>query len=548
MPLRLDDALLSRLRADLAASDFTVDRLSAPDAWGPAAGAALFRGERVAARRALERSAVAHEGARASGTLALLFVLGYPRGLDDVAAALPTLGVEGARELGLVAVDGAEVRPLVDLRPYSFVDAGGEAAWWIASDLGELAVGGALREDHVLGVGGASATLAGLMVPRPVDRALDLGTGCGIQALHLARHARHVVATDISERALGIAAFNAALNLVDGVEFRLGSLFEPVAGEAFDHIVSNPPFVITPRTEGVPEYEYRDGGMVGDELVASVVAAAGAHLAPGGIAQVLGNWETGGTTAAGEPTGGTTAAGEQTGGTTAAGEPTGGTTSRKGAYSVPEWAARGGVPVDAWVVERELQDPAAYAETWIRDGGTRPGTPDFERLTEAWLDDFERRGVVEVGFGYVTLRRPVEASAEPVVRVERLQAGLGRNDSGLGAHVLQTLDAIDALRGASDDDVLAVRWTVAGDVTEERHFWPGQDDPTVIRLQQGGGFGRTVESGTALSALVGASDGELSAAAIVAALAQLLQADEAALRVELAPRLRELVTVGVLRR
>ncbi|GAB2985093.1 DUF7059 domain-containing protein [Frigoribacterium salinisoli] len=527
MPLRLDDALLSRLRADLAASDFTVDRLSAPDAWGPAAGAALFRGERVAARRALERSAAGSEAARASGTLALLFVLGYPQPLGAVASALPTLGVDGARELGLVAVEGDEVRPLMDLRPYAFVDAGGEASWWIVSDLGELAVGGALREDHVLGVGGASATLAGLMVPRPVDRALDLGTGCGIQALHLARHARHVVATDISQRALDIAAFNAALNLVDGVEFRLGSLFEPVAGEVFDHIVSNPPFVITPRAEGVPEYEYRDGGMVGDELVATVVAAAVEHLVPGGVAQLLGNWETGGATDA------------------AGGAPG---PSRKGAYSVPEWAARGSVAVDAWVVERELQDPAAYAETWIRDGGTRPGTPDFERLTEAWLDDFERRGVTEVGFGYVTLRRPVDAAAVPVVRVERLQSGLGRDDAGLGAHVLQTLDAVDALRGATDDDVLATHWTVAGDVTEERHFWPGQDDPTVIRLQQGGGFARTVESGTALSALVGASAGELSAAAIVAALAQLLQADEADLRAELAPRVRELVTVGVLRR
>jgi len=554
VPLRLDDALLSRLRADLASSDFTVDRLSAPDAWGPAAGAALFRGERVAARRALERSAAGSEAARASGTLALLFVLGYPQPVGAVAAALPTLGVDGARELGLVAVEGDGVRPLMDLRPYAFVDAGGEASWWIASDLGELAVGGALREDHVLGVGGASATLAGLMVPRPVDRALDLGTGCGIQALHLARHARHVVATDISQRALDIAAFNAALNLVDGVEFRLGSLFEPVAGEVFDHIVSNPPFVITPRAEGIPEYEYRDGGMVGDELVSTVVAAAGEHLAPGGVAQLLGNWETGGTTAAAGRTGGTTAAAGRTGGTTAAAGETGGTAggargpSRKGAYSVPEWAARGSVPVDAWVVERELQDPAAYAETWIRDGGTRPGTPDFERLSEAWLDDFERRGVTEVGFGYVTLRRPVDAAAEPVVRVERLQSGLGRNEAGLGAHVLQTLDAVDALRGATDDEVLATHWTVAGDVTEERHFWPGQDDPTVIRLQQGGGFARTIESGTALSALVGASDGELSAAAIVAALAQLLQADEADLRSELAPRLRELVTIGVLRR
>ena len=543
MPLvSTDPALLARLRSDLSSSGFTVDRLSGPDAWGPTAGAALFRGERVAARRALRRSVESNEGIRPAATLALLFILGYPQPRADVERALPTLGVDGAESLGLIELDTASapttapapttasastsqttaptVRARVDLRPYSFVDGVGEAAWWIASDLGELALGGALREDHVLGVGGASATLAGLIVPRDVDRALDLGTGCGIQAMHVARHARHVVATDISRRALDFAAFNSALNLIDGIEFRLGSLFEPVAGETFDHVVSNPPFVITPRLEGVPEYEYRDGGMEGDDLVASVVGEVGRHLAPGGIAQLLGNWESAGA---------------------------GGSPAKKGAYSVSDWAARGLVPLDVWVVERELQDPAAYAETWIRDGGTRPGTDDFERLYEAWLGDFETRRIEQVGFGYVTLRRPVDEATAPVVRIERLLGAMGANEVGLGAHLLETLDSLDALRGLDDDALLATHPRVAGDVTEERHYWPGNDDPTVITLRQGGGFARSIESGTALSALVGASDGELSAAAIAGALAQLLDVEEARLRQELAPRLRELVTVGMLR-
>lgn len=525
MPLvSTDTALLTRLRSDLSSSGFTVERLSSPEAWGPTAGAALFRGERVAARRALRRSVETHESIRGAATLAMLFILGYPQSRAEVEAALPTLGVDGAVALGLVeaveAPAASSVRARVDLRPYSFVDAGGEVSWWIASDLGELALGGALREDHVLGVGGASATLAGLMIPRQVDRALDLGTGCGIQALHVARHARRVVATDISQRALDFAAFNAALNLVDGIEFRLGSLFEPVAGETFDHIVSNPPFVITPRVEGVPEYEYRDGGMEGDDLVAAVVAQVGEHLTPGGVAQLLGNWEQGGA---------------------------GSAPAKKGAYSVADWAARGGVPLDVWVVEREVQDPAAYAETWIRDGGTRPGTDDFERLSEAWLGDFEARRIDEIGFGYVTLRRPVDGAAVPLVRIERLLGGIGSNDAGLGAHLLTTLDAVEALGRLDDDALLAAHLRVAGDVTEERHYWPGNDDPTVITLRQGGGFARSVESGTALSALVGACDGELSAAAIVGALAQLLDVEEARLEQELTPRLRELVTVGMLR-
>ena len=57
--------------------------------------------------------------------------------------------------------------------------------------------------DHVLGISSAATSLAQLTVREPVGRALDLGTGCGVQALHLAAHCRRVVATDVNQRALG---------------------------------------------------------------------------------------------------------------------------------------------------------------------------------------------------------------------------------------------------------------------------------------------------------------------------------------------------------
>jgi len=83
-------------------------------------------------------------------------------------------------------------------------------------------------------------------------------------------------------------------------------------------------------------------------------------------------------------------------------------------------------------------------------------------------------------------------------------------------------------------------------VTEERHYWPGSQDPTVMTLRQGGGFGRSVPLDTALAALVGACDGELSVRAIAAAIAQLLEVDETALLRELLPAVRELVVTGFL--
>ncbi|MFB9310765.1 methylase of polypeptide subunit release factors [Agromyces hippuratus] len=541
-PLTLADAarvdeLLGLLRADLVAADFTVEALEA--LWGDDAAAALHRGERVPARRVLDARRREHGASAGLATLAELFVLGVavPRG--ELGEALDGLGVDGAIELGLVSEVGeaagpggeASVRARLDLRPYAFTDAHGRGEWWVISDLGELALGHALGEHHVLGVGGASMTLSGLMLPTPARRVLDLGTGCGIQAMHASRFADRIVATDISERALEIARLNLVLNGIDGVELRLGSLFEPVAGERFDRIVSNPPFVITPRIEGVPEYDYRDGGMVGDALVEAVIRGAQDHLEPGGVAQLLGNWEY---RDGGAPDGDAGGASD-------------------GLERVGDWAAA----LEHWVIEREVQHVTEYAETWIRDGGTRPGTAEFDRLYDAWLDDFAARGVSHVGFGYVLLRRAdAAASADStagagrlarLARLERLHGPLGSNEAGLGAHLADCLVEHDRQAALDDAALAAARFTTAGDVTEERHYWPGDDDPTAMLLRQGGGFGRAISLDTGLAALVGASDGDLSVGAIVAALAQLLEVDETALAADLLPAVRTLVDDGMLR-
>ena len=512
--MRLNGAMtessLDLLRRDLVSAHFSVAALG--ELWGDVAAAALYRGQPIPALRALE--AYRSGSSAPLATLARLFVLGDPVPVGPLAAALPALGVPGAVGLGLVDVQDGDAVPLLDLRPYSFVDALGPGEWWIASDLGELALGHALPEDHVLGVGGASMTLSGLMLQAPVTSALDLGTGCGIQALHASRHAERVVATDISPRALELAAFNSGLNGVRNIDFRLGSLFDPVEGERFDHIVSNPPFVITPRSEGVPAYEYRDGGMVGDALVEAVIEHAFDHLAPGGVAQLLANWEYRGDGDAFDRVRGWLDSGRAAG-------------------------------LDAWVIERDVQDAAEYAETWIRDGGTRAATPEFDDLLGAWLDDFAGRDVTSVGFGYVLLRRP-ETGPPSLRRLERLHGSLGRHEAGLGIHLGAALAAHDWQAAAGDAELEAARLAVAADVTEERHSWPGDEGPTAMLLRQGGGFGRTVQAGTALIAFVGACDGELSVGAIVAAIAELLEVDAAALTDELLPAIRGLIDDGFL--
>jgi hypothetical protein len=494
---------IARLRTDLSSAEYTVAHLE--DLWGTDAAAALTRGHRVPARRALD----ARAGFDPAAVLARAFVLGLPVSVEDLGRALPTLGTAGAVELGLVDDTCAAI---IDLRPYAFTDSWGAAEWWIASDLGELALGRPLPEDHVLGVGGASLTLSSLQLQRSSRLTLDLGTGCGIQAMHASRHSGRVIATDISPRALELAAVNAELNGIHTIEFRLGDLYEPVRGEIFDFIVSNPPFVITPRRDGVPTYEYRDGGRVGDAIVAEVVAGAARQLAPGGIAQLLGNWEY--------------------------------HTTQSGLERIGEWIDAAGL--DGWVVEREVQDSALYAQTWIRDGGTRAGA-ESDLLEDAWLDDFETRGVTSVGFGYVTLRKPEAEPRRPAERLRRLEHLDGPVAAGLGEHVDATLRAYDWQAALDDDGIARAMLRVAPDVTEERHYWPGDEHPAVMDLRQGGGFARSFSVGTALAAVVGACDGELSVGAICAAVSELLDAEYPELLAELLPSIREFVTVGILR-
>ena len=515
------------LRTDLTESGWGVETVAA--LLGGAADAALRREIRLPALRAV-RAALAERSDSASpwsvAVLTALFMLGEPVPAIALDAALPRTGAAGAAAVGLVGEPDETgcVRARVDLRPHEAVDDAGEVRWWVASDLGELVTGRALAPDHVLGIGGAGLTLAGLTPRTPVSTALDLGCGCGIQTLYLLRHAEHVVATDISERALAFTAFNAALagvSVIDGprpgadagsagrLELRLGSLLEPVAGRRFDLIVSNPPFVLTPpavREAGLPLMEYRDAG---GPVLPTLVAGLGEHLEPGGAAVMLGNWEH---------------------------------------YGADSWrdAVSAWIPeeLDAWVIEREVQDPVEYATMWLRDGGLTPErhAETFDAALGAWIGDFEARGVEGIGFGYLIVHRP-ESPRGPWRLLEEVSTS---GQGVLGPHVAEVLRIRELLSGLDDDAVAALRPVLAPDVTEERHFVPGASEPTVILLRQGGGLGRTVQASTAVAALAGVADSELSVGQIASAVASLTGVDADALRAELVEAVRRLATHGFL--
>lgn len=111
---------------------------------------------------------------------------------------------------------------------------------------------------------------------------LDMGTGSGVCAVFAARFARRVVAVDINGAAVRCATLNALLNHSEQrIEVRHGDLFAPVAGERFDLILFNPPFLRgTPRDD-------RDRAWRSTDVAERFAAGLAAHLKPGGCALVL---------------------------------------------------------------------------------------------------------------------------------------------------------------------------------------------------------------------------------------------------------------------
>ena len=142
------------------------------------------------------------------------------------------------------------------------------------------------------------AVLSKLKGPRAAEpdaerrwRILDLGTGSGAIALSLASELpdADITATDLSEAALQIAAENAD-RLLQGerVRFLHGDLFDPVARERFDIVVSNPPYVARRDAKSLPPELAHEPEMAlfagedGLDVIRRLVAGAGEQLSPGG--------------------------------------------------------------------------------------------------------------------------------------------------------------------------------------------------------------------------------------------------------------------------
>ena len=372
------------------------------------------------------------------GTAVRLFLLGRELAAADAEAAFD---VEELLRLGWLERFGNGVRATLKLVPHGDL--------LLGSDRDD----GAMDAHWVAGIHPPSVTLAKLTVRRPVARALDTGTGNGIQALLASRHAEAVTATDVNPRALEFARLNAVLNRVENLELREGSYFEPVEGERFDLVTCNPPYVISPESR----YAFRDSGLPGDTVSRVVVERAPELLDEGGFAHILVSWA-----------------------------------HPPGDWWRPLELWVGGRGCDAWLLYFGSDDPVTHASEWL-EPVARDEPADFPGRLDEWLDYLRGLGIEAIGHGAVILRRRSGGrnwTRRDRVNLERLEQA--------SEHILRVFRTQDYLESLDDDRrLLDETFTLVEQHHLEETRRRDELQATVLSLDEGLGFRTALDEHTA---------------------------------------------------
>lgn len=346
----------------------------------------------------------------------------------------------------------------------------------------------------------STSRLCDCLTPRSrVGRALDVGTGSGVQALLAARHARHVVATDINPRALAYTELNAALNGLTNIECRCGSLFEAAAGERFDLITCNAPYVVSPENR----WAYRDSGLRGDEISERVIRAAADHLADGGFATLLVSWVG---------------------------------ADEDGADERPLQWAKALPGCDTWILSVWEEDPLGHAETWNKQLVGEPAK--LGEALDRWTGYLQELGAGWVSEGaFVMHRRPGRRHS---ARVD------GIDDEALDAaseQIKRAFASRERLAGlARVDDLLAARLSLAMKIQVERELAPRRTGIAVVSagVQLMEGTNSFVEAPAGAIEIVASLDGSAS-------LRKVLRSATPQLRRDVLRLARNLLELGALR-
>jgi methylase of polypeptide subunit release factors len=399
-------------------------------------------------------------------TLLWLFLFHQSVDIETAARAVQPTSLEDWVQLGLLRLADGKATAAVELFPYAdlllAIDWPGQSE---------------LLWKYVMGPGGSSRSLDLITVRRPAGRSLDVGTGCGVLALRTASHSAAVAAVDKNPRAVHLAAFNAQLNGLDHVRCLEGDFFAPVQGEAFDLIVGNLPFVMSPKTR----YLFRDSPLPGDALLQAVVRTSASFLRPGGYAQFLGNWAH--------------------------------VSGQDPVARLAGWFE--GTGCDAWVLRIKTQDVADYAADWIAQS-EGPDLRESAQELDAWLAYYAHERIEAISSGFLILRSaPGQTNA---FRCEDMPAV----HSPCGEAIVRRFALHDFLQTVRDDRVLlAARLRAAPDVRWQQELRPADDGWSVIesRLRLARGLGYAGDADRNVVALVMGCQGKEPLRNVLSAIA-----------------------------
>lgn len=428
-------------------------------------------------------------------TLLRLFLIGVPVELAALGRAVEPSSVTDWVEAGLVQGDGSAAVAPLRLMPQQGLIVASDPGWPMKAPL---------RFDHVAGISITSQKLADHTIRRHAAAALDLGTGCGIQALLAAAHSDRVTAIDRNPRAVRFASFNARVNGLTHVACHEGNWFEPVQGQRFDLVVGNPPFIVSPETR----LQLRDSGLPRDDICRNLVREAPQFLTEGGFCQLLCNWIH--------------------------------VRGEDWRTRLRRWFEHSGC--DVWVMLGKTEEPALYAASWIQQFETEPPERVQERF-DRWMEYYERERIEAISYGMIVLRR--RSGRANWVRLEEAPDMIG----ACGDATLRGFALRDFLEKVGDDsDLLKTALRPAPEARLHNRFQPASEGWTLeesrLRLSTGLAFGGAVSP--QLLALLQACCGPRPLNAILLDLAATLGRPAAEVTAACIPIVRRLVEEGLL--
>ncbi len=424
---------------------------------------------------------------RASGSLALMledtqepslsnlilrwFFLGVPAASDSVAGLVPPNTLASLLECGMLVRDGESLVPAVMLTPWD--------QCLFAADTS------ARSESHspdlVIWPNPTSRRLHQFTIRRPAGATLDLGTGCGIQAVSAARHSAHVTATDLNPRAVQFARMNAWLNGAANVECLSGDTFEPVRGRKFDLIVANPPFFVTPSADQV----YCENDMELDQYCRRIVREAPAHLHEGGFLQMVCEWVQ--------------------------------VSGQAWQDRVREWLD--GTGCDAWIFHTYASEAGEYARERIPQSASAGAGP--ETLTR-WMDYYGQRGVEEIHGGIFAMRR---RAGRNWVHIEEMPLVPNQPFGEAVSQAFASIDLLD-LHG-SDEELLGARLRLSPDtqLDQQMRQSDGRWQAVGMTLRFTAGIPASMRLDPPVAEFVARLDGSRALGELVRDMAQQVRAD-----------------------